>query len=53
MDIAVEKLGCHTTEPGLAGDNGTIEIWLIEWSIISEICDHSHTIECNTYGTYD
>ena len=27
------QFGCHTTQPGYAGDIGAIEIWLIHWLI--------------------
>ena len=32
IDFVVEhQFGCCATEPGFAGDNGVIEIWLIDW----------------------
>ena len=39
-DFAVEhQFGCHTTEPGLAGDIGTIEIhWMIDWLNVITLC---------------
>ena len=34
LDFAVEHwFGCRSTEPGIAGDLGAIEVWLIDWLI--------------------
>ena len=38
FNFAVEHwFGCHTTEPGFAGDIGAMEIWLIDW-LIDWVC---------------
>ena len=35
LDFGVEHwFGCRATEPGFAGDIGTIEGWLIDWLIV-------------------
>ena len=34
LDFAVEHwFGCRTTEPGLHGDIGAIEVWLIDLNL--------------------